>query len=122
MSIILQIKKRHAALSIKINRVGVATTEKLLGKMHFWCSKYTNRDAFATRGQNRNLKFNHKPFQKLPLLSFGLFLLHIFHCAFKEKENKSLTTVVGLERPLIIRNWLCACVTINRLVLRWGGG
>jgi hypothetical protein len=59
MSIILQIKKRHAAHSIKINRVGVATTEKLLGKMHFWCSKYTNWEAFATRGQNRNLKFHH---------------------------------------------------------------
>ncbi len=87
--------------------------------MHFWCSKYTNRDAFATRGQNRNLKFHHKPFQKLPLLFFCLFSILPYRTFFISKiENKSLTSVVGLERPLIISNWLCACTSINWLVPR----
>jgi hypothetical protein len=108
-------KKKHAARTkakIKINRNRVAYTEKLSGKMHFCCSKYTNWDAFATRGQNRNLKFHHKPFQKLPLF-FSLFSLLPYRTVFITEIDKSLTSVVGLERPLIISNWLCACTSIN---------
>ncbi len=69
---------------------------------------------FCYQRAKQKLEVSPLNLPKSPLLIFCLFAFLPYHIFFiTEIENKSLTTLVGLERPLIISNWLCACTSIN---------